>query len=196
MSQIFGEFIEEFQKSDESLELSFTFGERSTKERWRNNRLTAYFLADYLANFLPNDEEDLEVEERIGESKNAISYIGNELLENAIKFNEYKDYSVKFGLHFVENLEKATVVIFAKNTMKKENVAKFQAWIEQLLSGDANELYVQQIEKTAESEDDEASGLGLLTVINDYSAKLGWKFDPDPNNSQAVVVTTMAQIVV
>lgn len=196
MSQIFGEFIEEFQGENETLELSFSFGSRSLADRWRNNRLTAYFLADYLANFLPGDEGDPQVEERLVESKSAVSYIGNELLENAVKFNEYSDYLVKFGIHILEKPENFTVAIFAKNAIETEKVRKFQTSIEQLLSGDANELYLQQIEKTAESEDEEASGLGLLTVINDYAAKLGWKFDTDPGNSDRVIVTTMAQIVV
>lgn len=196
MSQVFGEFNEQFQESNESLELSFSFSDRPSEKRWRNNRLSAYFIADYLVNYLSINEDESQGEERIEEIKNSVSYIGNELLENAIKFNEDSDYSVEFGLHFWQKGEEVTVAIFAKNTMKNENVQKFKSWIEQLLSGNTNELYVQQIEKTAESEDNEASGLGLLTVINDYSAKLGWKFDTNPNNSQNVVITTMAQIVV
>jgi hypothetical protein len=38
------------------------------------------------------------------------------------------------------------------------------------------------------------SGLGLLTLINDYGARLGWKFDVMHGDRLVVIVTTMAQI--
>ena len=197
MSQIFGEFIEEFPLEHDSLELSFTSSSRPIKRRWRNNRLSAYFVADYFSTFLPIDEDDRDGENRLEASKNAISYVGNELLENAIKFNEdIKNYQVKFGIHFLEDMEKVTAVIFTKNSMTTQRVEKFQTFIKELLSANTHELYVQQIEKTAYYEHIEASGLGLLTIINDYSATLGWKFESAPSHPQIITVTTMAQVVV
>ncbi len=191
MNQIFGEFIEEFPLEHDSLELSFISSSRPMKRQWCNNRLSAYFVADYFSSFLPIDENRLSL------SKNAISYIGNELLENAMKFNEeIKNYQVNFGIHFMEDMEKITAVIFTKNRMATQNVEKFQALIQELLSADPQELYVQQIEKTAADEEAEASGLGLLTIINDYEAKLGWKFESDPSYPQVITLTTMAQVVV
>ena len=197
MSQIFGEFIERFPAPEDALELSLSSSSKPIKTRWLNNRLSAYFLADYFLNILGIDAEDSEAEERSTEIKTSISYISNELLENAIKFNEDNiNYPVRFGIHFVEKANETLAVIFVKNTINPQKAQQFQTFIKELLSADLNELYVQQIEKTAEDEDSEASGLGLLTAINDYSAKLGWKFEPDPSNSQIITVTTMAQIVV
>jgi hypothetical protein len=197
MSQTFGDFIEEFTQEHDSLELSFTCRSRSLKKNWRNNRLSAFFVADYCSNLLPIDEDETQAEEGITEIKNTVSYVGNELLENAIKFSEeIPPYTVKFGMHFMDALEEVTVIIFTKNSITIPSFEKFQSFIEELLSADPNELYVQQIEKTAEDENSEASGLGLLTMLNDYSAKLGWKFEPDPSNLQMIAVTTMAQVVV
>lgn len=197
MSQIFGEFIEDFPLEHESLELSFTSSSRPIEERWRNNRLSAYFIANYFSTFLPIDENPDRREDRIEATRNSVSYVGNELLENAMKFNEENNPNkVKFGIHYLENLEKVTAVIFTENSITIQKAREFQAFIRELLDADPNELYVQQIEKTAESEDSEASGLGLLTAINDYSAKLGWKFEFDPSHPQIVTVTTMAQVVV
>jgi len=197
MIQLVGDFIEEFPRSHDSLELSFTSSSRPVKRRWLNNRLSACFIADYFLNIMPIEEEDSEVEERIEAMKNAVSYIGNELLENAIKFHEGSENDpVKFGIHFRENLDLVTAVIFTKNGISPESVEKFQAFIEELRSADPHDLYVEQITKAAASEDSEASGLGLLTAINDYSAKLGWKFESDPSNPQMIAVTTMAQVVV
>lgn len=197
MSQIFGEFIEDFPLEHESLELSFTSSSRPIEERWRNNRLSAYFIANYFSTFLPIDENPDRREDRIEATRNSVSYVGNELLENAMKFNEENNPNkVKFGIHFLEEFEKVTAVIFTENSITIQKAREFQAFIRELLDADPNELYVQQIEKTAESEDSEASGLGLLTAINDYSAKLGWKFEFDPSHPQIVTVTTMAQVVV
>ena len=72
-------------------------------------------------------------------------------------------------------------------------VAKFQSFLTELLAADPEEFYVTQVEKSME-EDTEASGLGFLTMINDYSAKLGWKFDTTGTDSQIHTVTSMAQV--
>ncbi|MEG4046763.1 DUF6272 family protein [Microcoleus sp. Pol17_C1] len=192
MTQIFGEFIEDFPPEHDSLELTFTPSSRPIKQRWRNNRLSAHFVADYLSSFLPVDEEDASSEKRIKESKGAVSYVANELLENAIKFNKDDiNYKVRFGIHFIGETE-VTAVIFASNSVNPEGAKKLKEFIEEILDSDTNELYLQQLEKNAESESD-TSGLGLLTMINDYSAKIGWKFDRRPD-SDTIIVTTVVQI--
>jgi len=192
MTQIFGEFIEEFPPEHDSLELTFTPSSRPIKQRWRNNRLSAHFVADYLSSFLPVDEEDASSEKRIKQSKGAVSYVANELLENAIKFNnDDTHYKVRFGIHFIGEIE-VTAVIFASNSVNSQGANKLKEFIEEIRESDPNELYLQQLEKNAESESD-TSGLGLLTMINDYSAKIGWKFDRRPD-SDTIIVTTVVQI--
>ena len=196
MIEVFGEFIEEFLPNSDSLELSFTSSSQANQRRWRNNRLSAHFVADYFANLLNFDENDLANEKRIKEIKSTISYISNELLENAIKFHENtKIHQVKLGISFLEDTDMA-IVIYTKNSIYSEKVQKYQAFINLLLTEDANELYVQQIETASAEEESKASGLGLLTLINDYSAKLGWKFEPESSQPEIIAVTTMVQIVV
>ena len=196
MIEVFGEFIEEFLPNSDSLELSFTSSSQANQRRWRNNRLSAHFIADYFANLLNFDENDLANEKRIKEIKSTISYISNELLENAIKFHENtKIHQVKLGISFLEDTDMA-IVIYTKNSIYSEKVQKYQAFINLLLTEDANELYVQQIETASAEEESKASGLGLLTLINDYSAKLGWKFEPESSQPEIIAVTTMVQIVV
>ena len=43
---------------------------------------------------------------------------------------------------------------------------------------------------------EECSGLGILTMINDYNARLGWKFDQaeNKNHEKFARVTTMVQL--
>jgi hypothetical protein len=118
-------------------------------------------------------------------------------LENAVKFSvETQNYQIKLGIHCLGHTDDIIAIIFTKNTINKQKVAKFADFIQELLSGDLNELYVQQVEKAAADEDNQTSGLGLLTIVNDYAASLGWKFDYGLDNSEDVIVTTMAQIIV
>jgi len=194
MKQIFGEFIEQFPLEHDSLELSFSERSQPSKQQWQNINLSSEFLAEYFLNCLAIDENEPEVEEHRAEIKHTLTYVGNELLENARKFHEVSPNQVKFGIHLLDRSEKVTAVIFTENSISTEKVENFQALIAELLSSDTNELYIQQIEKTAADEDSEASGLGLLTIINDYDAKLGWKFESSPSNPQITIVTTMAQV--
>jgi hypothetical protein len=196
VTQIFGEFIDQFPPDHDSLELTFTPSSRPIKQRWRNNRLSAHFVADYLSSFLPVDEQDASSEKRIKQSKGAVSYVANELLENAIKFtDDTSSYKVRFGIHFIEDID-VIAVIFATNYAKSETANKLHEFIKELLSSDdPNELYLQQLEKNAET-DSETSGLGLLTMINDYSAKIGWRFETIPDSLDTILVTTVAQITV
>jgi hypothetical protein len=196
MAQIFGTFIEHLPPDQDSLELSFTPDSRPIKKRWRNNRLSAHFIADYFSNFLPLDEDEPTQAQQLKETQAAVSYVANELLENAMKFNDTTTrFKVKFGIHFVGAdeivaVDQITAVIFATNSVNPASVEKFQAFIQELLASDPNEFYMQQIEKSAE-DGSEASGLGFLTMINDYSAQLGWKFDSVQDNPKVMTVTAM-----
>jgi hypothetical protein len=38
------------------------------------------------------------------------------------------------------------------------------------------------------------SGLGLLTIMNDYMAKVGWKFESNSQHPEITTVTTMVQL--
>jgi hypothetical protein len=194
MPQIFGDFVESFPPAQDSLELTFTPNSLPIKKRWRSNRLSANFMADYFSNFLQVDEDDPAQKRRINESKGAVSYVANELLENAIKFNDRgTNFKIKFGIYFIEEAD-MTAVLFATNSVSAEGLDKFQKFIQELLCSDPEKLYVQQIEKTAQEENSGESGLGFLTMINDYSAKLGWKFEIVQKEPKMIAVTTMVLV--
>jgi hypothetical protein len=194
MPQIFGDFVETFPPAQDSLELTFTPNSLPIKKCWRSNRLSANFMADYFSNFLLVDEDDPAQKRRIKESKGAVSYVANELLENAIKFNNQgTKFKIKFGIYFIEEADR-TAVLFATNSVSAEGLDKFQKFIQELLCSDPEKLYVQQIEKSAEEENSGASGLGFLTMINDYSAKLGWKFEREQKDPKMMAVTTMVLV--
>lgn len=194
MPQIFGDFIESFPPDHDSLILSFTPTSEHIQHRWRNQRLSAHFVADYFANFLPLDKNDPAQEQRIKETKGAVGYITNELLENAMKFNLDSSHAkVKLGVHCLDAAD-LTAVMFAVNSVSQTGADKFQRFIQTLLSANPEEMYMQQVEASLENENAGMSGLGYLTMINDYQARLGWQFETLPAATDVITVTTMAQV--
>ncbi|WP_445301184.1 DUF6272 family protein [Microcoleus sp. Pol11C3] len=192
MTQTFGDFIEQ-PATQEYLIIGFSPSSVPLKQRWRNNGLSADFLADYLTTFFPGNQDDPATIERQAEIKSAVSYIANELLENAMKFNdETSDYPIDIKLQ----LESDGVIFSVANSISPQAVDKFQAYIQQLLASEPSELYIQRLEKNAADESCTNSGLGLLTMLTDYTAKLGWKFQTVHKDPEVIAVTTMVQLTV
>ena len=190
MIQTFGDFIEQ-SASQEYLIIGFSPSSIPLKQRWRNNGLSADFLADYLTTFFPGNEDEPSTIHRQAEIKSAVSYIANELLENAMKFNdETSDYPIDIKLQ----LESDGVIFSVANSISPKAVNKFQAYIQQLLASDPSELYIQQLENNAADDNCTGSGLGLLTMLSDYTAKIGWKFQTVQKEPEVIAVTTMVQL--
>ena len=192
MIQTFGDFIER-PASPEYLIIGFSPSSVPLKQRWRNNGLSADFLADYLATFFPGNEDEPSTIDRQAEIKSAVSYIANELLENAMKFNdETSEYPIDIKLQ----LESDGVIFSVANSISPQSVDKFQAYIQHLLASEPSELYIEQLEKNAADEGSTDSGLGLLTMLSDYTAKIGWKFQTVQKDPEVIAVTTMVQLTV
>jgi len=193
LTQIFGDFIDDLPPSQEYLIVGFSPSSVPLKQRWRNNGLSADFLADYFTTFFPSSQSDRTESDRQAEIKSAVSYIANELLENAIKFNdETSQYPISIHLQ----LHNDKLVFLTTNSISAEAAEKFQAFIQELMTSDPNELYIHQLEKSAEDESNTISGLGILTMINDYLAEIGWKFETVQKETEVITVTTMVQLAV
>jgi hypothetical protein len=190
--QIFGDFIEDLSTSQEYLILGFSPTSVPLKQRWRNNGLSADFLADYMTTFFPASEDEPTAVNRREEIKGAVSYIANELLENAMKFShDTSHYPISIQLQ----LHPDRVLFLTTNSISADAVAPFQTFIKELTTADPDELYLQQLEN---DDGDRAtrSGLGFLTMMNDYQAKLGWKFEAIATEPDVLAVTTMVQITI
>ncbi len=192
MEQIFGDFDKQLHRSEEYLIIGFSPSSVSLKQCWRNNGLSADFLADYVTTFFPVEDNASISIARQAEIKGAVAYIANELLENAMKFN---DNSTLLPISIDLQLYNDKIVIIITNTISPTDVLKFQQFIQKLLLEDPQELYIHQLENNATAEDSNQSGLGLLTMINDYMAKIGWKFETVQLEPAVVTkVTTMVQL--
>ncbi|WP_026098695.1 slr1658 superfamily regulator [Kamptonema formosum] len=191
MAQIFGEFDSDLPATQEYLIIGFSPSSIPLKQRWRNNGLSADFLADYLTTFFPGGSDNSPSTEKQAEVKCAVSYIANELLENAMKFSdETSQRPISIQLH----LSPERIVFVTTNTVSPQAVDKFQGYIRELTASDPADLYIGQLEKNAEDDTSYASMLGYLTMINDYQAKIGWKFETVETDPEVITVTTMVQL--
>ncbi len=199
-SQTFGDFVDVMPDDVEYLIIGFSANSIPLKQRWRNNGLSADFIADYLQTFFIGLEEKNANEQGGNDglipakSKNAAKYIANELLENAMKFS---DESVRYQTKIAFHLYGDKLVFHVVNAIKPEKLVVFQSFIQQLLAADdPNELYIQQMERNALGANESGSGLGFLSMMCDYSAKLGWHFETIEGEPRITLVTTMVSLAV
>ena len=197
MTKIFGEFKDNIPKTHhEYLELGFSPTSLTVQQRWRNNGISADFVADYLTTFLPLYDANSQHKRRQTEIKAAINYIANELLENAMKFNyEPSEEPIKFSLHLLQGTP-STIVLSVSNGLSLNGVTRLQSFIQDFLGSDPDDFYMRQLERSATDSSIHGSGMGFITIQNDYQAHLGWKFRPSEYQSANFTVTTMAQLTV
>ena len=192
MSKTFGNFME-MGNTQEYLIISFSSSTLSIQDRWRNNSLSADFLASYWGTFFPLHPE--ESKHHRAEVQDTVSYIANELLENAIKFSyEPAKIPIRIGIY----LSRTLLRFYVTNSMNPEKVGGFQNYLQELLSEDPGELYIRQLERNASEEASTESRLGFLTLLNDYDAKLAWNFETIPNDAglECQIVTTMVELAI
>ncbi len=191
MTQIFGDFSEDLPVSQEGLTIAFSPISLPLKQRWQTNGLSADFMADYFAVFFPGNNPSA-TESETAEVKSAVSFIANELIENAMKFNdERSSYPISITLRMhVDRL-----VFQATNSVNPGTLSSFQHYIHRLTTADPNELYMQLMEAD-DTEEPGSAGLGFLTMMTDYLAKLGWKFETINTEPETILVTTMVQLMI
>jgi hypothetical protein len=175
----------------EYLTLVFSPSSVPLRARWRNNGLSADFLGDYVITFLPAESRGKGVAAHHKAISHAVTYIANELLENAMKYHE-RNADIPIGIHL--ELTGAHITVSVSNGVGAGQAERYKAFVEHLLAGDAHALLLQQQEDSAKNDDSTASCVGLLTMISDYDAQLGWRFDAHPAQSELMTVTTKAVV--
>ena len=189
MAQVFGEFTEDFSERSEFLVLGFSPSSLPIQLRWKTNGLSADFLGDYVKNFFPGDTSAALNKQT--EVRHAVSFVANELLENAMK---YSDKSAGQPVNLEVHLFSDRLIFLSKNTVHQDAISNFQSYLQKITTGDVGEMYINQVEKSIDIDESESSGLGYLTMIMDYDAVLGWKFEEISRNKPATILTTMVQL--
>lgn len=192
MAETFGNYEDINQartQNQEYLKLSLSPSSIPIKQRWRNNGLSADFLGDYFTTFFPKSDDDPASLRRQNEIKNAVSYIANELLENAMKFSDDQlNHTISIRLL----LDKDRIIFSETNGVSRQQADSFRTFINKIMNTDPNELYIQQLEENAMT--DSSAGLGYLTMVNDYGAELAWQFED--LGDKGVAVTTEVKVTV
>lgn len=148
---------------------------------WQHASATCEFLGDVFAVRHAKNGSDYS------EARHSIIYLVNELLENAIKFRSPGDIELRCSL------EDGRFEVTVRNHASSDVATRFQSILSELTVRDPGELLIERIEANAADETSSGSGLGLLTLMNDYGARLGWKFMDAPT-SGAVVLSTHASL--
>jgi len=185
MSQIFGQFRPDLHPSKQYV--TIVFAPASLPIRWSNIGLSADFLASYFEAFFPQEATKAVSREEI---KDSISYIANELMENAVKFHHDRSQEISITV----SLSNEELVFLTSNTVDAPNLPGFYSLIQELTSTDPGDLLIRRIETNAKNAINAGSGLGLLTIMSDYHAKIGWKFEVNPTRPGISNVTTMVQL--
>ena len=184
MKEIFGDYSEKTD-SLEFLIMSFSSKTLPIKDRWRTNGLSANFLAEYWGTFIPVRDKSA-----MKEVQDAVSFIANELLENALKFGQESDVStIRISLYLFDDFLR----FYVSNPIDIVNVKSFKAFLRRIMAEDTQELYLSLLEDQEQDSGIE-SGLGFLTILNDYGARMGWKFETQDQSADAVTITTMVQL--
>jgi hypothetical protein len=186
-NQTLGYYGQQLGERREYLTLAFSPLSAPLRSRWRNNGLSADFLGDYVTTFLPANGNTAEGWQN--EIKHAVTYIANELLENAMKYHAH-DVDIPIGIHL--ELTSNRITVSASNGVGSGQAQRYRDFVEHIIQEDAGELLVKQLEESAGGAESNKSCLGLLTIISDYRAQLGWRFEVHPTYPEIMTVSTSA----
>ena len=173
----------------EYLTLAFPPTSVPLRSRWRNNGLSADFLGDYVTTFLPTNGGMAAVKNKQNEIKHKVTYIANELLENAMKYHQ-PDVEIPIRIHL--ELASDHIAVSVSNGISVVQAGRYKEFVEHLQEGDVDDLLLRQQEESAMSSESTMSSLGLLTMISDYEAQLDLRFDIHPTQLESMTVTTSA----
>ncbi len=157
--------------SEASLALSCT----DMLQHWRRVSLSSDFLAKYYSFYFPYREK---AKGRISRetAENSISFVLNELIENTAKYSNTADTAVRVRVLLLER----TILLEVSNAVTVALAEEFQASMREVLAGNTEQLYISKLEANLQGSQAGArsdSGLGFLTLINDYQVQLGFKFE-------------------
>lgn len=141
-------------------------------DHWSRGSMLSDFTAEYFRHNFPGDAQF-----------GLISTVVNELVENAVKFTANNSLPVEL------TLKKAgrRLMVRATNAVRLHRAEPFMAVCRELFTNDLEEMYLERVKQDRESP--EASGLGLLLIRKDYSARLGFEFRFDEDNTAQVTAT-------
>jgi hypothetical protein len=147
---------------------------------WSHSGLTADYIAEAVsARFEGSKHVYTTVRHEIG-------FLANELIENAIKFGSGDSIDVE------ASVEDGTFRISVTNIAPATLMPKLLDLVTELSSGEPQAMLLDQLEANALDSESKSSGLGLLTLLADYGARMAWQIEDLPGEVYAKISTHAA----
>ncbi|MCB1635985.1 MAG: hypothetical protein KDI51_15460 [Xanthomonadales bacterium] len=134
--------------------------------RWSHAGRLADYVATYFATYLRVVGARMQAE-----GGAFLAYAVNELVENAVKFGQ--GGQIEISASVVED----ELVLRVASAAPSETAGRYLSVVEEIADGDPLVLFMERVERNAAEGPSAGSGLGLLTMMTDYGARLGWCFD-------------------
>lgn len=167
---LIGDFDPELDRSDR---LVVVFHPGAGMQHWRRAAWTADFAAGWFGARSSADD---------------IAYALNELVENAIKFTAGGAVTVELCRLPGE------LSMRVDNRTTSDTVPAIEARFTELVTGDPWELMIARVEENADNPESTQSGLGFLTLLTDYGARLGWCITRSGQPEHHALVRTMVRL--
>lgn len=120
---------------------------------------------------------------QIKETRHSVSYLANELIENAVKFKT----AGNVGIQVAANGDSFNMKV--SNTIDARSAERLQSLVSELMDGEPSDLLIRRIELNAARPGSAESGLGLLTLMSDYGVRFAWAFAPADHSNQVNLET-------
>lgn len=186
--QVYGNYSDP-AKSREFMLLSLALPTTPIETHFYANSLSADYLATYWGKFIPCDKG--AASNSSAQVRDAVGFASNELMENAMKFSTGNiNGAIKVSLYLYDS----ELWIYVTNEMYSRNTAKFISFIQRIFTENTSDMYFEQLENNSRNETSGESGLGILTLINDYGVDLSWKFEACGDTADVTAITTLARL--
>ncbi|OHD22220.1 MAG: hypothetical protein A2Y38_18315 [Spirochaetes bacterium GWB1_59_5] len=162
-----------------ALTLSFALPAIEVMNFWSRCGLIANFGSSYMAVACPSQKN----------IANSLSFILNELLENAVKYARPKESILEFALLKQGDF----ITIDITNPVFAEQVPPLIEMAKHLIDVDyVNGAYIDLLTMSGKASD--KSGIGLLTIINYYQASLSFRIGAAARNNHQQMYCIQAKI--
>jgi hypothetical protein len=153
-----------------AINLSFSLPVMEVMNFWSRCGLIANFGSSYMAVANPSRKN----------IANSLSFILNELIENAVKYAAPRDSVIDLSILQQDRF----VIIEITNPIEPAQEAQLREMATNLIDADyVNSRYIDLL--TASGKSSEKSGIGLLTIINYYRTELSFRIG-GPRSAYAI----------
>lgn len=152
---------------------------------WARRWSYAGRLADYVAAYFRTDLGSVGADQS-ADAAAFLTYAVNEMVENAVKFGRGEEILLRAKL-LRDHLQ-----VTVTSRAEPEAAQRYQQVVQEIAAGDPLMLLMDRVERNAVEGSSAGSGLGLLSIMTDYGASLGWRFHYV--QEAAVSISTMARL--